>query len=126
MAQRGVTLVRSASIEPRRLVIACSAASGAAINTTSSQQQQQQPSNNPFLPYEEALWVQHLSATHTLLLNKFNVVPHHVLVVTRQFESQQEPLNANDLAATQQVIVVRHPPFRPFSAQRYDEQLAVQ
>lgn len=29
---------------------------------------------NPFLPYEEALWVAHLSSTHTLLLNKFNVV----------------------------------------------------
>lgn len=29
---------------------------------------------NPFLPYEEALWVAHLSPTHTLLLNKFNVV----------------------------------------------------
>jgi ATP adenylyltransferase len=47
--------------------------------------------------------VDHLSDTHTLLLNKFNVVPHHVLVVTRQFESQQDPLNSNDLAATQQV-----------------------
>jgi hypothetical protein len=44
---------------------------------------------NPFLPYEEDLWVQHLSDTHTLLLNKFNLVAHHVLVVTRQFESQQ-------------------------------------
>jgi ATP adenylyltransferase len=47
--------------------------------------------------------VQHQSDSHTLLLNKFNVVPHHVLVVTRQFESQQDPLNARDLAATQQV-----------------------
>jgi ATP adenylyltransferase len=47
--------------------------------------------------------VDHLSDSHTLLLNKFNVVPHHVLVVTRQFESQQDPLNSTDLAATQQV-----------------------
>jgi ATP adenylyltransferase len=41
------------------------------------QQQKQQPKKqwvNPFLPYEEALWVAHLSPTHTLLLNKFNVV----------------------------------------------------
>ena len=29
-----------------------------------------QPWRNPFLPYEEDLWVQHLSPTHTLLLNK--------------------------------------------------------
>ncbi len=28
------------------------------------------PPRNPFLPYEEALWVEHLSPTHTLLLNK--------------------------------------------------------
>mgnify|MGYP001806986108 CR=1 FL=1 len=71
------------------------------------QQQQQAPPpafRNPFLPYEEELWVQHLSDSHTLLLNKFNVVPHHVLVVTRQYESQQDALNSRDLAATQQVM----------------------
>lgn len=78
----------------------------AAAAPPAPQQQQQQPPlglKNPFLPYEEDLWVQHMSDTHTLLLNKFNIVPHHVLVVTRQFESQQDPLNARDLAATQQV-----------------------
>jgi ATP adenylyltransferase len=80
----------------------------AAPNIQQQQQQQQQQGpppgfRNPFLPYEEELWVQHLSDSHTLLLNKFNVVPHHVLVVTRQFESQQDPLNARDLAATQHV-----------------------
>ncbi|GBG00602.1 phosphorylase [Raphidocelis subcapitata] len=74
------------------------------------QQQGQQPAAakaawvNPFLPYEEALWVAHLSPTHTLLLNKFNVVAKHVLVVTRGFESQTDPLNANDLEATVQVL----------------------
>jgi ATP adenylyltransferase/5',5'''-P-1,P-4-tetraphosphate phosphorylase II len=76
---------------------------------TQQQQQQQQQApppafRNPFLPYEEELWVQHLSDSHTLLLNKFNVVPHHVLVVTRQYELQQDPLNSRDLAATQQVM----------------------
>jgi ATP adenylyltransferase/5',5'''-P-1,P-4-tetraphosphate phosphorylase II len=68
----------------------------------SGQQQPKQAPRNPFLPYEEDLWVAHLSDTHTLLLNKFNVVPHHVLVVTRQYESQQDRLNSRDLAATQQ------------------------
>ncbi|KAF8071003.1 APA2 [Scenedesmus sp. PABB004] len=62
------------------------------------------PPRNPFLPYEEALWVGHLCDSHTLLLNKFNVVPHHVLVVTRRFESQADPLNAADFAATLQVL----------------------
>ncbi|KAK9805091.1 hypothetical protein WJX73_004344 [Symbiochloris irregularis] len=59
---------------------------------------------NPFLPYDEDLWVSHLSETHTLLLNKFNVVPHHLLVVTRQFEPQLDHLTLADLEATCQVL----------------------
>ncbi|GMH41382.1 hypothetical protein BSKO_09292 [Bryopsis sp. KO-2023] len=59
---------------------------------------------NPFLPYEEELWVQHLSDTHTLLLNKFNLVDHHLLVVTREFEKQEEPLNVQDIDATMKVM----------------------
>ena len=55
---------------------------------------------NPFLPYGEALWVGHLSQTHTLLLNKFNVVAHHLICVTREFEQQTQPLTAADLEAT--------------------------
>lgn len=62
---------------------------------------------NPFLPYDEQLWVQHLSDTHTLLLNKFNLVAHHVLVVTRAFESQDDRLNERDLSATWHVLKVR-------------------
>jgi hypothetical protein len=57
--------------------------------------------------------VQHLSGSHTLLLNKFNVVPHHVLVVTRAFESQADPLNSSDLGATQQVCAVVCAPHAP-------------
>ncbi|CAL8462928.1 g2462 [Coccomyxa elongata] len=55
---------------------------------------------NPFLPYEEQLWVKHLSDSHTLLLNKFNVVAHHLICVTRTFQPQTDPLNAADLGAT--------------------------
>ncbi|NEQ97193.1 MAG: phosphorylase [Cyanothece sp. SIO2G6] len=54
---------------------------------------------NPFLPYEEDLFVSHLSATHLCLLNKFNVVDHHVLMVTREFEHQDTWLNYNDFLA---------------------------
>lgn len=64
------------------------------------------PDNDPFLPYDEALWVQHLSPSHTLLLNKFNVVEHHVLVVTRQFEKQMDSLNLQDIQATWQTMQV--------------------
>jgi ATP adenylyltransferase len=54
---------------------------------------------NPFLPYEEALFVADVSDTHVCLLNKFPVVDRHVLLVTRAFEDQEEPLGAADFAA---------------------------
>jgi ATP adenylyltransferase len=54
---------------------------------------------NPFLPYEEALFVGHLSPTHLCLLNKFNVVDHHLLVVTRAYESQDDWLTPADFHA---------------------------
>jgi len=55
--------------------------------------------SNPFLPYESALWVADLSDTHVCLLNKFNVVDRHVLLVTRAFEDQEESLTPADFAA---------------------------
>ena len=61
---------------------------------------------DPFDPYDDALWVDHLSPSHTLLLNKFNVVKHHVLVVTRKFEQQTDPLTLQDLEATWHVVQV--------------------
>ena len=55
--------------------------------------------------------MQHLSARHTLLLNKFNVVPHHTLVVTRALESQLDALNTDDLGASWEVMqVLSHNP----------------
>ena len=52
--------------------------------------------------------MRHLSRTHTLLLNKFNVVAHHLICVTREFEQQTEPLNAADLEATWAAMQVIH------------------
>jgi ATP adenylyltransferase len=54
---------------------------------------------NPFLPYEADLFVGNVSATHLCLLNKFNVVDHHLLIVTRQYESQDTWLTEADFAA---------------------------
>lgn len=54
---------------------------------------------NPFLPYEKDLFVADISETHLCLLNKFNVVDHHLLVITRDFEEQETLLNLNDFAA---------------------------
>lgn len=67
-------------------------------------QEQQQQKRNPFLPYERDLWVGNFSETHLGLLNKFNAVDHHLLIVTRQFEDQQTPLNPPDFAAAVQVL----------------------
>jgi len=57
------------------------------------------PARNPFLPYEPALFVADLPPHHVCLLNKFNVVDRHLLLVTRHFASQCEPLDAGDFAA---------------------------
>lgn len=54
---------------------------------------------NPFLPYEPDLFVADLTPTHLALLNKFNVVDHHLLIVTRAFEHQDTLLTVADFAA---------------------------
>jgi ATP adenylyltransferase len=54
---------------------------------------------NPFLPYEADLFVADLSPTHVCLLNKYNVVDHHILMITRHFEHQDTLLTQQDFAA---------------------------
>lgn len=56
-------------------------------------------SANPFLPYDETLFVGDLIPTHLCLLNKYNVVDHHVLIVTRAFEEQDSWLTTADFDA---------------------------
>jgi ATP adenylyltransferase len=56
-------------------------------------------SPNPFLPYDEDLFVVDLSPSHLCLLNKFNVVDHHLLIVTRAFEDQETLLTLRDFEA---------------------------
>jgi ATP adenylyltransferase len=108
------------------------------------------PSVNPFLPYDEALFVRNVvrnntwgrlrgrdlcrcappprpllvspdrfranrDATgqaphHALLQNKFNVVPHHLLLITRAFEHQTEPLSAADFEALRAALRAFPPP----------------
>jgi sulfate adenylyltransferase (ADP) / ATP adenylyltransferase len=55
--------------------------------------------DNPFADPEPALVVGELSDTHLAVLNKFNVVDHHLLVITRVFEDQQTPLTQADFEA---------------------------
>ncbi len=54
---------------------------------------------NPFLPPEKELTVADISDTHVAVLNKFNVVRHHLLIITRQFEDQESLLTPADFEA---------------------------
>ncbi len=57
------------------------------------------PFVDPFLPHDPDLFVADVSATHFALLNKFNVIDHHLLIVTRAFEPQEALLSLCDFAA---------------------------
>ncbi len=60
---------------------------------------------NPFLPPEPDLTVGTLSDTHVAVLNKFNVLASHLLVVTRQFEDQETLLTQTDMAAVARCLM---------------------
>jgi ATP adenylyltransferase len=57
------------------------------------------PRENPFLPYDERLFVADVTDTHVALLNKYPVIERHVLLVTRRFADQEAPLDAGDCEA---------------------------
>ncbi|MBI5634680.1 MAG: phosphorylase [Nitrospirae bacterium] len=59
----------------------------------------QEKKGNPFLPYEKDLFVADISPTHLSLLNKFNVMERHLLIVTREFEEQEDLLTSADFEA---------------------------
>jgi len=65
---------------------------------------QEKSGRNPFLPYEEELFVADISETHVAVLNKFNVMENHLLVVTRAFEEQESLLTAEDFEAMGMVL----------------------
>ena len=54
---------------------------------------------DPFLPPEKDLTVADITDTHVAVLNKFNVVDHHLLIVTRRFEDQDSLLTLLDFEA---------------------------
>ena len=58
-----------------------------------------QSNADPFLPYDPDLLVAEISPTHVALLNKFNVVDHHLVIATRSFEPQEALLTREDCAA---------------------------
>ncbi len=54
---------------------------------------------NPFLPPERELKVADITPSHLALLNKFNVIDRHLLLVTRCFEDQEALLTCADFQA---------------------------
>jgi sulfate adenylyltransferase (ADP) / ATP adenylyltransferase len=54
---------------------------------------------DPFLPPEPDLTVADVSDTHIAVLNKFNVMEHHLLIITRAFEDQAMLLTLSDFEA---------------------------
>jgi ATP adenylyltransferase len=54
---------------------------------------------DPFLPFDPDLFVADVSDSHVCLLNKFSVLAHHLLIVTRRYEDQESPLTRDDFEA---------------------------
>jgi len=54
---------------------------------------------NPFLPPEPALTLGAVAPGHVAVLNKFNVIAHHLLLVTADFQHQEELLTPGDFQA---------------------------
>lgn len=61
-------------------------------------------SADPFAAPEPDLRVGDLSPTHFGLLNKFPVLEHHLLLVTRAYEDQQAPLSEADFDALHRAL----------------------
>jgi ATP adenylyltransferase len=57
------------------------------------------PDFNPFLPPEPELTVAAVSDSHLAILNKFNVIDRHLLIITRHFEHQERLLTRSDFLA---------------------------
>jgi ATP adenylyltransferase len=62
------------------------------------------PGTNPFLPPERELTLGAIGADHLVILNKFPVIPRHLLIVTRVFEEQTDHLNQRDFEALAQLL----------------------
>ncbi len=54
---------------------------------------------NPFLPPDPELVVGRIGESHLCVLNKFPVIEHHALIITRDFQDQLAPLERSDFEA---------------------------
>jgi sulfate adenylyltransferase (ADP) / ATP adenylyltransferase len=67
----------------------------------------EQPLRNPFLPYDPELYVCDVEPRHVCLLNKYQVVASHLLIVTRDFQRQEGGLDAGDFEALWRCLAER-------------------
>ena len=74
------------------------------IKKQEKKKQKKNPDFNPFLPFDQNLFVGDISSSHIAILNKFNVVDYHLLIITREFESQNNILNLNDFHALWNIL----------------------
>ena len=67
------------------------------VSSLSAKERARSTTKNPFEPpYEPGLFIAELPPAHVALLNKFPVLEHHLLVVTRAYEPQQSLLTPAD------------------------------
>lgn len=55
--------------------------------------------SNPFLPHDDALFIEWLGASHKVLLNKFPALENHILLCSNEFIAQTSPLTLSDFEA---------------------------
>ncbi|MCO5599886.1 hypothetical protein L7F22_053993 [Adiantum nelumboides] len=90
--------------------------SAKASDLTKDAKKQQNPSDVFAPPYHPDLLVEELPK-HTILLNKFCVVPKHFLLVTREFASQNVPPSPDTLTIAYRILQSH----KALSAQRHDD-----
>lgn len=76
-------------------------------STSTSSSEQKKPFN-PFENPPPQLTVCPIGPSHTLVLNKFAIVPEHAILITRTFQPQAHLLDADDLAATYACLRAYH------------------
>lgn len=62
------------------------------------------PDFNPFLSPDPALVLGPLGDQHTAILNKFPVSARHIVIATKEFREQLEPIDRSDFAALARVL----------------------
>jgi len=71
--------------------------------SNNSSDNKKKPDFDPFLPVDSNLFVcEHRD--YNIVLNKFNVNPHHVLLTTKEWQSQDDDLNMKDFASSWYII----------------------